>query len=213
MLDRPTLVITDMDIGWLYASASGPGTTFVDLTIEEPNIPVVATTAVSASTAGVHEGIPGTVATYVREYAVFTGPSSIDVIDVPPDPANNVFYVEQCAFVRFRLTVFQASAWSQACVFRFPAPAPAKPRGPAKKFDPGQRYKVAEFRITDGSSGDELGQHRVLALRRGSVLKVDEVVKRSAAEAAAHLRIPKRRLEIAKTRPRRPTGPPVEHVF
>ena len=212
MLDRKR-VITDMDIGWLYASVSGPSTNFVDLTIEEPNIPVVATTAVSAFTAGVHEGKPGSVATYVREYAVFTGPSAIDVVDLPPDPANNVFYVEHCAFVRFRMTVFQAIAWSQACVFRFPAQTPAKPKGPPLKFDPNRRYKVAEFRVTDGSTGDELGRHRVLALRRGSILKVDEIVKRSALEAAEGLRIPKRRLEIAKARPRRPTGPVGEHVF
>ena len=42
------------------------------------------------------------------------------------DPANNVYYVENCAFVRFRMTVFQAIAWSQACVFRFPGPPPPK---------------------------------------------------------------------------------------
>ncbi len=202
-----------MDIGWLYASVSGPSTNFVDLTIEEPNIPVVATTAVSAFTAGVHEGKPGSVATYVREYGVFTGPASIDVVDVPPDPANNVFYVENCAFVRFRMTVFQAIAWSQACVFRFPAPAPPKPKRPPAKFDPHQRYKLAEFRISDASGRRELGTHRVLALRRGSVLKVDELVKRSAAEAAEHLRVPRRRLEIARTRPRKPAGPPAEHLF
>ena len=212
MLDRK-LVITDMDTGWLYASARGPQTTFVDLTIEEPNIPVVATTAVSALSAGVHEGVPGSVATYVREYAIFTGPAAIDVVDVPPDPANNVFYVENCAFVRFRLTVFQATAWAQASVFRFPAPVPPKPKRPSLKFDPNRRYKLAEFRVTDGSSGEELGRHRVLALRRGSTLNVDEVVKRSALEAAEHLEIPRRRLEIAKARPRRPTGPDGEHVF
>jgi len=202
-----------MDIGWLYASVSGPSTNFVDLTIEEPNIPVVATTAVSAFTAGVHEGKPGSVATYVREYGVFTGPASIDVVDVPPDPANNVFYVENCAFVRFRMTVFQAIAWSQACVFRFPAPVPPKPKLPAAKFDPSQRYKLSEFRVSDVSGRSELGTHRVLALRRGSMLKVDELVKRSAAEAAEHLRVPRRRLEIARTRPRRPAGPPAEHIF
>ena len=206
-------MITDIDIGWLFASVSGPSTNFVDLTIEEPNIPVVATTAVSAVTAGVYEGKPGSVATYVREYGVFTGPSSIDVVDVPPDPANNVFYVENCAFVRFRMTVFQAIAYAQACVFRFPGPAPSKPKGPAATFDPNRRYKRTEFRVTDGSSGDELGTHRVLALRRGSTLEVDKLVKRSALEAAEHLRIPRRRLEIAKARPRRPTDPDAEHVF
>ena len=202
-----------MDTGWLYASASGPSTKFVDLTIEEPNIPVVATTAVSAFTAGVHEGEPGSVATYVREYGVFTGSASIDVVDVPPDPANNVFYVENCAFVRFRLTVFQATAWSHACVFRFPAPAPPKPKRPPTTFDPSRRHKLAEFRISDASGRRELGVHRVLALRRGSVLEVDEHVQRSAAEAAEHFRVPRRRLEIARTRPRKPAGPPAEHLF
>jgi len=206
-------VITDIDIGWLYASISGPSTNFVDLTIEEPNIPVVATTAVSAVTAGVYEGKPGSVATYVREYGVFTGPGSIDVVDVPPDPANNVFYVENCAFVRFRMTVFQAIAFSQACIFRFPGPAPPKPKGPAAKFDPNQRYKLSEFRISDASGHRELGKHRVLALRRRSVLEVDELVKRSATEAAEHFQVPRRRLEIARTRPRRPEGPPDEHLF
>ena len=206
-------MITDLDIGWLYASISGPSTNFVDLTIEEPNIPVVATTAVSAFTAGVHEGKPGSVATYVREYGVFTGPASIDVVDVPPDPANNVFYVENCAFVRFRMTVFQAIAWSQACVFRFPAPAPPKPKRPPAKFDPNRRYKLSEYRISDASGRRELGKHRVLALRRASVLEVDELVQRSAAEAAEHLRVPRRRLEIARTRPRRPEVPPAEHLF
>ena len=202
-----------MDIGWLYASASGPSTNFVDLTIEEPNLPVVATTAVSAVTAGVHEGKPGSVATYVREYGVFTGPSSIDVVDVPPDPANNVFYVENCAFVRFRMTVFQAIAFSQACVFRFPGPAPPKPTRPPATFDPSRRHSVSEFRISDASGRRELGSHRVLALRRRSALDVDELVKRSASEAAEHLRGPRRRLEIARTRRRRPEGPPAEHLF
>jgi hypothetical protein len=203
-----------MDIGWLYASRSGPETMFADLTIEEPNIPVVATTAVSAQTAGVYEGTPGTVASYVREYAVFTGPSSIDVVDVPPDPANNVYYVENCAYVRFRLTVFQATAWAQACVFRFPAPSPpTKPAPGPRAFDPKRRHTVADYRIGDGSGGDSVGTHRVLTLRRGSTLAVDELVGRSAAEAAAHLRIPRRRLEIARVRPRRPRGPEAEHLF
>ena len=67
-------VIEQIDIGWLWASVSGPQTTFADLTFEEPNVSVVATTAVSAFSAGVYEHVPGSVASYVREYAVFTGP-------------------------------------------------------------------------------------------------------------------------------------------
>src|SRR3712207_7867363 len=40
---------------WLYAAARGPQTNFVDVTFEEPNVPVIATTALSALTAGVFE--------------------------------------------------------------------------------------------------------------------------------------------------------------
>ena len=150
----------------------------------------------------------------MREYGVFTGRVRSTFVDVPPDPANNVFYVENCAFVRFRMTVFQAIAYSQACVFLFSRPGAIEAKGPSARFDPNRRYKWTEFRVTDGSSGDELGRHRVLALRRGSTLEVvDKIVKWSALEAAEHLQIPRRRLEIAKARPRRPTDPDAEHVF
>jgi hypothetical protein len=207
-------MITDMDIGWLYASASGPQTTFVDLTFEVPNIPVVATTAISAFTTGVYEFVPGSVATYVREYAVFTGPNAIDIVDLPPDPANNVCYVEEhCAFVRFRLTVFQAIAWSQACVYYYPAPVPTKPKPQPAKIDWKRRYKLAEYRITDASTGRKLGSHRVFALRKRSVLAVDELVKRSALEAAHHFRVPRHKLEVAKHRIGRPHEAEVRSVF
>ena len=206
-------MIADMDIGWLYASASGPQTTFADLTFEVPNIPVIATTAISAFSAGMYEFVPGSVATYVRGYAVFTGPSAIDVVDLPPDPANNVFWVEHCAFVRFRLTVFQATVWSQACVFYYPAPVPPKPKPQPAKLDWKRRFKLAEYRITDGSTGRKLGSHRVLTLRKETVLAVDDLVKRSAFEAADHFKIPRRKLKVAKQRIDRPREAEVRGVF
>lgn len=199
-------MIADLDTGWLYASASGPQTTFVDLTFELPNIAVVATTAASAFSAGVYQGTPGSVATYVREYGVFTGPYAIQIVNLPPDPANNNCYIEHCAFVRFRLTVFHATAWSQASVFRFPpVPPPAPP-------NPKQRFKLIEYAITD-VTGAKLGAHRVFALRRGSRLEIDGLVRRSTAEAAAHLRIPRRRLTFARRRVSRPPRTAIQHVF
>ena len=203
-------MIADLETGWLYASASGPQTNFVDLTFELPNIAVVATTAASAFSAGVHQGVPGSVATYIREYGVFTGPYAIKVVDLPPDPANNNCYVEHCAFVRFRLTVFQATAWSLACVFRF-APAPVPPPAPP---NPRGRLRLIEYAITDGATGGKLGDHRVFALRRDSRLDVESLVRRSTAEAAAHFGIPRRRLTFARRRvPRRPPRPATQQVF
>jgi hypothetical protein len=175
--------------GWIAGEVSGPNTFFADLTIEVPRGDVVAAAAVTGFSVGVQQHEPGSVAVYVREYARFKSSTLIDVVDVPPDPTNNVMPIADCAYVRFRMTVFQGRAFSQGLVFRF-APKPPDPRVRAPKF------AMTDHVIRAG--GRDLGTHRVMALARGSRLRVDALLRRSAAEAGQFLGVRRRDLEIVR---------------
>jgi hypothetical protein len=180
--------------GWIAGEITGPSTYFADLTIEVPRGDVVAAAAVTGFSVGVQQHEPGSVAVYVREYARFKSSTRIDVVDVPPDPTNNVLAISDCAFVRFRMTVFQARAFSQGVVFRH-APKPPDPRVPAAKFS------VQQFAVRAG--GREVGTHRVMALSRGSRLRLDPLLDRASAEAARFLNLRPRQIETVRTKKRK----------
>lgn len=187
-----------IETGWLWTLASGPQTNFVDLTFELPDVPAMATCAISASSVGVWENTPGSVAVYVRETGVFTGPAAVKVIDIPPDAVNNSWYVEHGAWIRFRMTAFQAQAWAQASVFAYTNPKPVAP-----KAGIGWREKLAivEYAVTDGSTGKRIGTHRIMKKRRGSVIPIDALVARTASEAAGPLGLRKKDLRVVRIRP------------
>ena len=180
--------------GWIAAEVSGPNTFFADLTIEVPRADVVAAAAVTGFSVGVQQHEPGSVAVYVREYARFKSATLIDVVDVPPDPTNNVMPITDCAYVRFRMTVFQARAFSQGLVFRF-APKPPQPLARAPKF------AITDHLIRAG--GRDIGTHRVMALARGSRLRLDGLLHRAASEAGRFLRVRPRDIEIVRGKRRR----------
>jgi hypothetical protein len=180
--------------GWIAGEVSGPNTYFADLTIEVPRGDVVAAAAVTGFSVGVQKNEPGSVAVYIREYARFQSSTLIDVVDVPPDPTNNVMAITDCAFVRFRMTVFQGRAFSQGLVWRF-APKPVEPPRPPSKFS------VHDYHVRVG--GRIVGGHRVLALPRGSRLRLDSLVKRAGAEAARFLGVRPREIETVRARSRR----------
>lgn len=180
--------------GWIAGEVSGPNTYFADLTIEVPRGDVVAAAAVTGFSVGVHKNEPGSVAVYIREYARFKSSTLIDVVDVPPDPTNNVMAITDCAFVRFRMTVFQGRAFSQGLVWRF-APKPVEPPRPPSKFS------VHDYHVRVG--GRIVGGHRVVALPRGSRLRLDSLVKRAGAEAARFLGVRPREIETVRARSRR----------
>ncbi|MGE5276960.1 MAG: hypothetical protein ACM3SU_08190 [Acidobacteriota bacterium] len=180
--------------GWIAGEVSGPNTFFADLTIEVPRGDVVAAAAVTGFSVGIQQREPGSVAAYVREYARFRSATRIDVVDVPPDPTNNVMAITDCAYVRFRMTVFQGHAFSRGLVFRF-APKPPQPLMRAPKF------AMTEHLIRAG--GKVVGTHRVMALSRGSRLRLDALVHRAAAEAGRFLRVRPRDIEIVREKRRR----------
>jgi hypothetical protein len=180
--------------GWIAGEVSGPNTYFADLTIEVPRGDVVAAAAVTGFSVGVQKNEPGSVAVYIREYARFKSSTLIDVVDVPPDPTNNVMAITDCAFVRFRMTVFQGRAFSQGLVWRF-APKPVEPARPPSKFS------VHDYHVRVG--GRIVGGHRVVALPRGSRLRLDSLVKRAGAEAARFLGVRPREIETVRARGRR----------
>jgi hypothetical protein len=179
--------------GWIAGEVSGPNTYFADLTIEVPRGDVVAAAAVTGFSVGVQKNEPGSVAVYIREYARFKSSTLIDVVDVPPDPTNNVMAITDCAFVRFRMTVFQGRAFSQGLVWRF-APKPVEPPRPPSKFS------VHDYHVRVG--GRIVGEHRVMALPRGSRLRLDSLVKRAGAEAARSLGVRPREIETVRARSR-----------
>ena len=98
--------------------------------------------------------------------------------------------ITDCAFVRFRMTVFQGRAFSQGLVWRH-APKPVEPRASTPKFS------VHEYHVRVG--GRVVGGHRVLALPRGSRVRLDSLVDR-AAEINA--RIAAEQLDHSVVRPR-----------
>lgn len=180
--------------GWIAGEVSGPNTFFADLVIEVPRGDVVAAAAVTGFSVGVQQHEPGSVAVYIREYGRFKSSTQIDVVDVPPDPTNNVLAIPDCAYVRFRMTVFQARAFSQGLVLRF-APKAAEPRVPFKKLS------VHDFRVR--ASGRDAGTHRVMSLGRGSRLRLDSLLDRATAEAGRFLGVRRREIEIIRVRKQR----------
>ena len=178
--------------GSIAGDVSGPQTFFADLTIEVPRGDVVAAAAVTGSSVGVFQQQPGSVAAYIREYGRFKSSTMIEVVDVPPDPMNNVLAIADCAFVRFRMTVFQARAFAQGLVFRFARP-PVQ-IGPATKFT------LSKFRLH--ARGRDVGTHSVMTLTRGSTLRIDPIFKRVAAEAGQFLGLRPRDIEFVRARRR-----------
>jgi hypothetical protein len=188
--------------GWMAGEVSGPSTYFVDLTLEVPRGEVVAAAAVSGFSVGVQEKEPGSVAVYVREYAQFDKSGNPHVIDVPADPINNVMAIQDCFFVRFRMTVFQGRAFSQGLVFRFAPPPPPAPPSPVTKA---RGFDEADYHVHIG--GKEIGKHRVMRLARGSRLDtkaIDAILKRSSGEAARFLGVRHREIETVRARKSRP---------
>src|ERR1700730_3674380 len=189
--------------GWIAGEVSGPNTYFADLTIEVPRGDVVAAAAVTGFSVGVQKNELRSLFVYIREYARFKSSTLIDVVDVPPDPTNNVMAITDCAFVRFRMTVFQGRAFSQGLVWRF-APKPVEPARPPSKFS------VPDYHVPVG--GRIVGGHRVMALPRGSRLRLDSLVKRAGAEAARFLGVRPREIETVRARsPRKGSGAALAH--
>jgi len=185
--------------GWMAGEVSGPSTYFVDLTLEVPRGLVVAAAAVSGLSVGVQKNEPGSVAVYVREYAQFDKSGNPHVIDVPPDPVNNVMAIEDCFFIRFRMTVFQGRGFSQGLVFRFAPPPPAAP-SPVTRI---HKFNEADYHVHIG--GKEIGRHRVMRLASGSRLNtkaVQAILKRSSGEAARFLGVRPREVETVRARKR-----------
>lgn len=191
--------------GWISGSISGPNTFFADLTIEVPRGDVVAAAAVNAFSVGVHQHEPGSVAVYIREFARFKSATQIEVVNLPPDPTNVVMGIADCAFVRFRMTVFQARAVSRGLVYRFAQIPPEPKKKAASKKKAAPKFSVKDF---DVRVGDRLvGAHRVMALASGSRLKLDSLLRRANQEAARFLGFRPREIQAVRTRKRRtPSG-------
>ena len=98
----------------MAGEATGPSPFFADLTVEVPRGDVVAAAALTGFSMGVWEHQPGTAAVFLREYAQYDASGKAQVVDVSPDPANGVFAISDCFFVRFRMTVQQGHAFGVA---------------------------------------------------------------------------------------------------
>jgi len=181
--------------GWMWAEGSGPDTYFADLTLEVPRGDVVAAAAVSGFSVGLLERDPGSIAAYIRQYAHYDS-GILSLRDLPPDPTNNVLPIKDCTWIRFRTTVFQARAFAQGLVFHHAAPPPAPPEPNPKITAP--KWSVRDYDVHVGNT--KLGSHRIMALARGSTLPVRKILARSAAEAARHFGVARRRVV---TRPAR----------
>ena len=122
---------------------------------------------------------------------------------MPADPTNNVLAIDDCFFVRFRMTLFQGSAYARGLVFHH-APAAT----PAARTIAAPGWSVRDYRFTIGP--DEVGTHRVMALSRSSLLPMADLLGRSAAEAARHFGVKRREIEMrpAATRPARRKAAP-----
>jgi hypothetical protein len=182
--------------GWIAGEVTGPSTWFGDLTLELPRGDVLAAAAVTELSVRVEEPEPGSVAVYVREYAQYDVAGKPRVVDVPADPTNDVLAIHDCFFVRFRMTLFQGSAYARGVVFHHAQATTAAAIGTAAPS-----WSVRDYRFSIG--GSEIGVHRVMTLSRRSVLPVDELLGRSAAEAARHFGVKRREIE---TRPARRRG-------
>jgi hypothetical protein len=190
--------------GWVAGEVSGPSTYFADLTLEVPRGDVVAAAAVSGFSVGVQQHEPGSVAVYVREYAQFDKAGNPHVIDVPPDPVNNVLFIPECFFVRFRLTVFQGKAFAQGLVFRFAPPPPPAPKASPSPVGRKKMFKLHDYHVHVG--GKEIGRHRFMTLARGSGLDtkgIEKILQRSSGEAARFLGVRPRDVETTRARNQR----------
>ena len=181
--------------GWMWAEGSGPDTYFADLTLEVPRGDVVAVAAVSGFSVGLLDREPGSIAAYVRQYEHYNS-GILSLRDLPPDPTNNVLAIVDCTWIRFRTTVFQARAFAQGLVFHHAVPPPAPPKPNPKITAP--KWSVRDYEVHIG--GKQFGSHRVMALARGSTLRLDEILASAATEAARHLGVAELRVV---TRPAR----------
>jgi hypothetical protein len=201
-IDRRSLVypcrmIDWVGYGWMAGEATGPSPFFADLTIEVPRGDVVAAAAFTGFSMGVWEHRPGTAAVCLREYAHYDSSGKAKVVDVPPDPANGVFAIPDCFFVRFRMTVQQGHAFARGLVFRLVA----GDAGAAGAF-PG--WSVRDYRITVG--GEASGTHRVMTLARGTRLPTGAILDRASGEAARFFGVRRRQVTVTARRVRRGTG-------
>ena len=133
-IDRRSLVYPCRMIDWVgYGSmageATGPSPFFADLTIEVPRGDVVAAAAFTGFSMGVWGHRPGTAAVFLREYAQYDASGKAQVVDVQPDPANGVFAIPECFFVRFRMTVQQGHAFARGLVSDSRRAPPGRPGG------------------------------------------------------------------------------------
>ena len=183
--------------GWMAGEATGPSPFFADLTIEVPRGDVVAAAALTGFSMGVWEHQPGTAAVFLREYAQYDASGKAQVVDVSPDPANGVFAISDCFFVRFRMTVQQGHAFARGLVFRFGS-------GADEAADALSGSSVRDYRITFG--GESAGTHRVMTLARGSRLPTDGILDRASAEAARFFGARRRDVAVTAVRARRGQG-------
>jgi len=201
----PCRMIDWVGYGWMAGEATGPSPFFADLTIEVPRGDVVVAAAFTGFSMGVWEHRPGTAAVFLREYAQYDASGKARVVDVQPDPANGVFAIPECFFVRFRMTVQQGRAFARGLVFQFASGAVAGTAGALGG------WSVRDYRVTLG--GKPSGTHRVMTLARGSRLPTDAILDRASGEAALFFGVRRRDVVVTAARARRasarrgPTGP------
>jgi hypothetical protein len=184
--------------GSMAGESEGPSTFFSDLTIEVPRGQVVAAAAFTGCSMGVLEQQPGLAAVFVRGYGQFDPSGDLKDVEVPAFPANGVFAISDCAFVRFRMTVMQGNAYARGLVFYFGAPdTAAGSRPPA--------WSVRDYTIALPGGA---GSHRVMRLARGSRLPLDRILERSTAEAAQFFGVGRTKVEARPGR-RKTRGPRV----
>jgi hypothetical protein len=190
-------VIDWVGYGWMAGEATGPNPFFADLTIEVPRGDVVAAAAFTGFSMGVWEHQPGTAAVFLREYAHYDASGNAQVVDVEPDPANGVFAILDCFFVRFRMTVQQGNAFARGLVFRFAS-------GAAGTTEAMQGWSTRDYRVTFG--GELSGTHRVMTLARGSRLPTDAILERASGEAARFFGVRRREIAVTAARRKRASG-------
>jgi len=190
-------VIDWVGYGWMAGEATGPSPFFADLTIEVPRGDVVAAAAFTGFSMGQWEHQPGTAAVFLREYGQYDASGKAQVVDAPPDPANGVFAIHDCFFVRFRMTVQQGNAFARGLVFRLAADDTAM-----AATVPG--LSTRDYRVTFG--GKLSGKHRIMTLARGSRLPAETILNRASGEAARFFGVERREVAVTTVRGRRGGG-------
>jgi len=188
----PYWMIDWVGYGWMAGEATGPSPFFADLTIEVPRGDVVVTASFTGFSMGEWEHRPGTAAVFLREYAQYDASGKARVVDVQPDPANGVFVIRDCFFVRFRMTVQQGHAFARGLVFRIASGA-----GTAGAL---AGSSVRDYRVTFG--GKPSGTHRIMKLARGSRLPTDAILDRASGEAARFFGVRRRDVVVTAARAR-----------